>query len=307
MNKIGYRLDDESIGGSVIGLDRELGSLLADGINCVELPAHGLGVIRNGELDTKALKNLKSILGLYDFDYTVHCVDSMNLMDTENPQDHLKLFKASMDLCALIGAGIFVYHPGRFMPEEEFIFNRKNEMDEKEMEGLVEVERACIRAEASRFPDINICMENARPYKGVQNYCYAEQMEKLLRQVREISCSNVGITLDTGHLFLAANHYGFNPAAAVESAKKYIFHVHLHDNFGKACYHHEKKQSHLVPLGKGDCHMPIGMGTAPVKAIIDTIKNDYTGRYVFEYRSIYRDFLKESAGNLNALLNGMMA
>jgi sugar phosphate isomerase/epimerase len=272
----------------------------------VELPAHGLGVIRNGELDAKALKNLKSVLGLYDFDYTVHCVDSMNLMDTENSKDNLKLFRASLDLCGQIKAGIFVYHPGRFMPEEDFIFNRKNEMDEKEKDSLLKEERVCIRNEASRFPGINICMENARPYKGVQNYCYAEQMKKLLGQVREINCANVGITLDTGHLNLAANQYGFNPIGAVEAAKKYIFHVHLHDNFGKACYHHEKKQAHLVPLGKGDCHMPIGMGTAPVKDIINCIKNDYKGRFVFEYRSIYRDFLKESAGDMNAILNGIM-
>jgi len=61
-----------------------------------------------------------------------------------------------------------------------------------------------------------------------------------------------------------------------------------------------------VPLGKGDCHMPIGMGTAPVKDIINCIKNDYKGRFVFEYRSIYRDFLKESAGDMNAILNGIM-
>jgi sugar phosphate isomerase/epimerase len=304
MNKIGYRIDDERIDGSMVRLDQELESLKAAGINCVELPVHGLDVIKNGELDEKALKKAGAVLGSYEFDYTVHCVDSMNLMDEENARGQLKLFRSSLEFCARIGAEVFVYHPGRFMPEEEFIFNRKNEMDEKETDYLMEKERVYIKNEAARFPGINICMENARPYKAVRNYCYAEQMDLLTGQVRAIDCANVGMTLDTGHLNLSANYYKFNLLQAVEAAKKYIFHVHLHDNFGKVCYYHEKKQAHLIPLGKGDCHMPMGMGAAPIKNIIDSLKNDYKGRFIFEYRSRYRDLLQGSVENLNAILDG---
>ena len=143
-------------------------------------------------------------------------------------------------------------------------------------------------------------MENARPYTNMPHYCYAEEMDKLFEQVKAIDCPNVGVTLDVGHLNLSAVYYKFEPLKAVAAAKELIFHVHLHDNFGKACYHHEKKQTHLIPLGKGDCHMPIGQGNAPIKGIVDCLGEGYKGIYIFEYRSRYKEFLRGSVEKLMA-------
>ncbi len=128
-------------------------------------------------------------------------------------------------------------------------------------------------------------------------------MDKLFEQVKEIDCPNVGMTLDAGHLNLSAAYYKFDPLEAVAAAKEQIFHVHLHDNFGKTCYHHEKKQTHLIPLGKGDCHMPIGQGNAPIKGIVDCLGAGFKGAYIFEYRSRYKEFLKGSVEKLKLLLS----
>jgi sugar phosphate isomerase/epimerase len=300
MNMIGYRLDDQKIDGSLRNLDKELGLLKEIGINCVELPVHGLDVIKNGGIDFRVLAKIKEILKAHEFAYTVHCADSMNLMDEENMLDQLDLFISSLEFCRQINAKIFVYHAGRFVSEEEFIIPA--EIDGKDRERLLEMERLYIKKEASKYADIKICMENARPYKGMLSYCYAEDMDTLAAQVRAINCPNVGITLDVGHLNMSAAINKSDPVQAISRAEEHLFHVHLHDNFGKTCYHHEKKQTHLIPLGKGDCHMPIGMGNAPIKNIIELIKAHYTGCFIFEYRSRYKEFLKESVDRLNFIL-----
>ena len=298
MMKIGYRIDDQKIDGSLRNLAAELDSLKGLGLQCVELPAHGMDVIRNCEIDASALNKVQEILREYDLEYTVHCADPMNLMDEDNIRDNLALFASSLEFCRQIGSNIFVYHPGRYISEEEFNFNYGKKTDQARRNELLERERAYIKEMAETFPEIKICMENARPYKNMPHYCYAEEMDKLVEQVKAIDRPNAGITLDVGHLNLSAGSYKFDPLEAVAGAKEYIAHVHLHDNFGKACYHHEKKQTHLIPLGKGDCHMPIGQGNAPIKGIVDCLGAGYKGVYIFEYRSRYKEFLKESVAVL---------
>ena len=303
MNKIGYRIDDQKIDGSLRNLSTELDSLKGRCLQCVELPIHGLDVIKNCEIDGKALKGVMDILGRYDFEFSVHCADSMDLMDEENITDNLKVFASSLEFCSRIKSGIFVYHPGRFVSEGEFHFKDRKAPDEARREELLAMEASFIKDLADKYPGVRICMENARPYKDTARYCYAEEMDRLVKQVETIRRGNVGITLDTGHLNMSAFFYQFDLLTAVDTAKKHIFHVHLHDNFGKACYYHEKKQTHLIPLGKGDCHMPIGLGNAPLNQIIGAIMDGYEGIFIFEYRSRYREFLRESVQNLNMVLS----
>jgi sugar phosphate isomerase/epimerase len=303
MNKTGYRIDDQKIDGNLSNLRTELDSLKKIGLQCVELPAHGMDVIRNCEIDAPALNKVKAVLGGYDLEYTVHCVDPMNLMDEDNIKDNLAVFESSLEFCRQIKSNVLVYHPGRFIPEEEFVFNYGKKTDEARREELTAIERTYIREKAAAYPEIKISMENARPYKNMPYYCYAEEMDKLMKQIKAIGCPNVGMTLDVGHLNLSAGYYKFDPLEAVAAAKEIIFHVHLHDNFGKVCYYHEKKQTHLIPLGKGDCHMPIGRGNAPIKAVINCLGAGYKGIYVFEYRSRYKEFLKESVEKLKLFLS----
>ncbi len=303
MKRIGYRIDDQKIDGSLNNLTGELDSLKGLGLRCVELPVHGLDVIKNCEIDGKALKGVADILGRYDFEYSVHCADSMDLMDEGNFHDNLKVFSSSLEFCSHIKSGVFVYHPGRFIPEGEFHFKDRIAPDEARRQELLAMEASCIKDLADKYPGVRICMENARPYKDMARYCYAEEMDRLVKQVETIRRVNVGITLDTGHLNLSAGYYNFDIMKAVDTAKKYIFHVHLHDNFGKVCYYHEKKQTHLIPLGKGDCHMPIGSGNAPIKAVINCLGAEYEGIYVLEYRGRYKEFLKGSVEKLMHFLS----
>ena len=82
----------------------------------------------------------------------------------------------------------------------------------------------------------------------------------------------------------------------------HIGHTHIHDNFGKVIFHHEKQQTRLVPFGRGDSHMPVGWGEIPFENILSTFIDGYEGMFMMELRGRYFDNLPESRDNLMAIL-----
>jgi len=155
---------------------------------------------------------------------------------------------------------------------------------------------------AAAYPGITICLENARPYIFHSPYGYAEKIDLLKKQVEKIDRENVKIILDVGHLFMAARYYDFDPVAATATISDLIAHCHVHDNFGYAVYHHEKQQTHQLPFGKGDSHMPVGWGGIPLAAILAEFIPIYQGTLLMELRSRYFDHTEESRQNLQRIL-----
>jgi sugar phosphate isomerase/epimerase len=115
----------------------------------------------------------------------------------------------------------------------------------------------------------------------------------------------VQITLDAGHLFVSSRFYHFVPEKATCSMKDLIVHTHVHDNFGGAIYYNQKIQTHQIPLGKGDSHMPVGWGDVPFSSILSAFLPSYSGLIIMELRSRYFGNLNESKNNLVQLLNSL--
>ncbi len=148
-------------------------------------------------------------------------------------------------------------------------------------------------------------MENARPYLYHSPYCYGEKIGLLRNQVRSVCRPNVKITLDTGHLYMSSRFYGFDGVEAARCVKGCIVHTHVHDNFGGAIYYNQKIQTHQIPLGKGDSHMPVGWGSAPLSSILSTYLASYSGLMIMELRRRYFGSIEESKENLVQILNSL--
>ncbi|WP_051328349.1 TIM barrel protein [Desulfatirhabdium butyrativorans] len=110
------------------------------------------------------------------------------------------------------------------------------------------------------------------------------------------------MTLDFGHLHLSARYYHLDAAEEVRAAAPFIAHCHVHDNFGRSVYYTEKIQTHQIPFGKGDAHMPVGWGSVPFDVLLDGFIRDYDGLLICELRSRYFERTGESAENLAAIL-----
>lgn len=302
MLKIGCKIDEPRLDGSLENLTRDLDVLAGMGLYAVELPVHGLDAIRNGRLDMGRLRQVKKVLRDYDFEYSVHSPDPINLMDRADPELHENVLKASLEFSSEIGAGIVVYHPGRFIPEESFPLNHKREIEEDEKKRLLNSETERLKRIMDQFREITLCMENARPYLFHSPFCYAERPGHLKEQILRINRENVRINLDLGHLFMASRFYKFDPVESVTGIKGLIGHTHIHDNFGRLVYYHEKIQTRQIPFGKGDSHMPVGWGEVPFEKILSAFVDSYEGMFMMELRSRYFKDIEESKRNLEGLL-----
>ncbi|MCD6272073.1 MAG: sugar phosphate isomerase/epimerase [Deltaproteobacteria bacterium] len=302
MLNIGSKIDDVRVDGNLNKFKNDLEHFASIGLDYVELPVHGLDAVMNGRLNRKKVGKIKEILSDFDFRYTIHSPNPLNLMDRENFTLHLDVFRASLEFAAEIGSEILVYHSGRFIPEEKFPINKIRNLPADEKKRLLKIEAEALEKLSDEYPEVIICLENARPYLFHSPYCYAEKITPLKEQVERINKKNVKIILDIGHLNMAANFYHFDPVKEVSGIKNLISHTHIHDNFGGAVYHYEKIQTFQLPFGRGDSHMPVGWGNIPIREILSTYIDSYKGALIMELRSRYFYDIEESADNIRRIM-----
>lgn len=195
-----------------------------------------------------------------------------------------------------------VVHSGRFIPEEEFNVTPARSLTVSEQTRMLENEARRLQEIAEHYPDILIALENARPYLSQSPYTYAERLDPLKEQILRVNRDNVKMNLDFGHLFMSSRFYQFDPVAAVVPVKDLVVHTHVHDNFGGVVHHWEKQQTHQLPFGKGDSHMPVGFGKIPIQAILNLLLPDFNGLLIMELRSRYLTDTQTSLDNLSALV-----
>jgi sugar phosphate isomerase/epimerase len=302
MNIIGASIDPVRIDGSLDRLEKDLQAFEKIGIQAVELPVHGLDAILNGRLHTARTRQVMSLLSDFDFVYSIHSPNPVNLMDQKDTALHKAVLEASLEFARQIHAHVVVVHSGRFIPEEDFSVTPARSLTALEQLRMLEAEAQLLQDLAGEYPDLMIALENARPYLSQSPYTYAECIGPLKEQILRVNRDNVNINLDFGHLFMASRFYAFDPLTAVRQIKDHVVHTHVHDNFGGSVHHWEKQQTHQLPFGRGDSHMPVGYGQIPIQAILDILLPDYDGLLVMELRSRYFSDTRTSLDNLSALV-----
>ncbi len=304
---IGSKIDETRVDGNLKKFAADLKQLRQAGMEALELPPHGLDAIVAGRLNIARTGEIARILNDAGMDLSagvalsVHAPNPVNLMDQHSALLHADVLRASLEFADRLGASRVVVHAGRYVPEECFA-NGYERPSREACRRMLEQERRLLWELAQEFPDQVMCLENARPYRHHSPYCYGEQLDILGTQVRAVGVSNLAVTLDVGHAHMAADYYGFDLLEGVRSIAELVGHVHVHDNFGGAVGHHEKQQTHQIPFGRGDNHMPVGWGNVPLEAILRVLLPRYRGLFIMELRSRYFDHLEESFRNLEKLI-----
>ncbi len=302
MLKIGSNINEVRVDGSLSALKRDLVAFQGFGLTAAEISIHGLDAVRNGRLDHRQTTEIRKILADFPFAYSTHAPNPLNLMDHHCPGMHSDVLLASLEFSATIGARCMVYHPGRYLPEEQFAIKGSLPLIFQQQQPLLEHEAEVLQEAADAFPKVIIAMENARPYLHHSPYCYAEIPHALVTQIELINRKNVRATLDFGHLHLSARFYNLDMIDEVRSLAPYIAHCHVHDNFGHSVYAAEKIQTHQIPFGRGDSHMPVGWGSIPFSDLFAEFIADYDGLLICELRSRYFERIGEARENLERVL-----
>ncbi len=302
-NTIGIGINVKLINGSLRLLRNALDKAKEANFDVVELPLHGLDVIIGGRIRDKRLKEIKNILKDYPFCYSVHCPESLNLMNLEELKMEKAILKSSIEFSYEIGSHILVYHPGRYKSESKILLRKQERLNQKELGRLKKIEQDILKNFSSTLKEANVflCMENARPFIGEKEYTYADDIEELVEQVNEIDSENIRINLDFGHAYLSANYYNKDFLKTISKVNPYVKHFHLHDNFGHPCFFQEKDQNLLIVNGRGDMHMPLGWGDIPFQEAIKILNSDGCF-FVIEIRPRYFEYMTESKQLIESLI-----
>lgn len=157
--------------------------------------------------------------------------------------------------CNLLGGDVITLHPGRcwFREGEEYL----EKCMEKYIHYIEEVE------EISREQGIKIAVET-----GGLGIDFPKGIPEFKRVTK--SRENVGVTIDTGHLFLTAFRSGMNRPEQkivnyIEELGDKLVNVHLHDNSGMS-------DEHRVP----------GRGKIDFAPVLKSLEDRYTGPIIFE-------------------------
>ena len=118
-------------------------------------------------------------------------------------------------------------------------------------------------AEYAASLGIRVTVENMLPEHMGDMFT---RIEDIVALVRDVSSPNLGICLDSGHMFIA----GLNPADGIRKAGELLWETHFHDNFGKI-------------LDDCDLHRPPGVGRIDWLSVIGALREaGFPGPVVFE-------------------------
>jgi sugar phosphate isomerase/epimerase len=304
---IGIDIDDRRVNGDLEVLRQELNFFQGCGFDAVELTTSGLFFIFNGELHMRRARAIEKVLRGYPFQYTLHLPDCLNLGRLSKPELEKRIFRSCLDFADLVGATILVYHTGQDYLYVATEADRKRAM-ELESSALAEM------AEQAGSAGIMVTVENLNPHPGEAHFLADRgiPLERLRmlhpglfpnaigRQIEEINSPNLWMTLDLGHLFLAAALTGQDFLYTVGSQAGLVKHLHLNDNFGKNPSFLPSRMEQAL-YGEGDSHLPIGMGSLPIGECLQRLAG-YSGYVIFEMRTEYRDYLPESIEALKKIV-----
>ena len=307
MYRMGIRVGGADLDHNPYTLIASLDEVGRAGYEAVEIAPDDFDLIVCGRLCEDVLHKLELILNDYSFALSVHVPLRLNLFDREHWKLHFEVLKRCAEICERLKAGVLVYHPGRYIDNVDFPRYGKptrHYISEKKHE-LIAREKACLSAVAQEFPDLMIAMENQRPYADYSPYSYAEFIEDLVEFIRDIERPNVRMTLDTGHLNLAAAYYGEDPLDWASHAIPWVVHTHIHDNNGIVNFYTEKDKAGMLPFGRGDEHNIPGSGTFPFQSFFSMFDN-YEGTHLVELtgRYLHPVKIRKAYSVVNRLIEG---
>ena len=277
---LGVNIDTRRISGSLSKLERELNFFQEIGFEYVEIPPAGLDVIMKGKLIPLRVQKVKDLLFRYNFKYTVHAPDVVNLRRLTNPL-HKKVLMASIRFAGLIGAEVVVYHCGK---STDIIDYSEKQQRKAEVKALKEA--AALAAENN----ITIGVENLPEHS----------IDEVLEVIDAVDHPNLKMTLDVAHLYIAANYHGWNYTEEIKKAMPYVVELHVSDTFGKAQELFKDLpdfEGFRLMYGVGDLHLPIGYGEIPFSKISKIIAEDnFSGTVILEINNLakYAEEYKDS-------------
>ena len=243
--------------GDLDGADRVMARWAEIGCTHVEISARRLDIIVGGTLNMPAVRRLSQMIERHGMVPVLHAPHAINLMDRGRRDMHVAVAEASLEFCRITGCPSMVIHSGK-VQAQEWVLHR---------DALLAEERDLLRrlGDLADTIGVNLAVENmiAAPTNG-DFVPYGANPSALAEQLAAVDHPRVGACLDFGHAWLSAATLGFDFLGACESLSPHVWHLHLHDNFGRPGGGTGISDSgDEVAMGQGDMHAPMFWGSIP--------------------------------------------
>ncbi|NLE43652.1 MAG: sugar phosphate isomerase/epimerase [Chloroflexi bacterium] len=318
---IGICLDAVNSPSRLHELERSLGDLVALGYRLVEIDPTPFALIVNGEIHRPQLDNFLAVIRNFDLRYSVHGLMRLNLAFDPRYVLCRRIMACQIEICRAMEAKTLVYHSGLQALDAVRHGVRPSLLTDAELaEGAQrEVEAFRDLAHLAADAGVTIGMENGDPHlweytvitqHGGQHSHISKHHARLLvgpivQQLEAIAMGNVGLTLDIGHLYIAAHELGFDYLEAVREASPWVKHLHVSDNFGRVDGGFDAEPDRWA-FGEADIHMPPGWGSIPYVDVLNRLP-EYTGDLILEIKPPFRDHLGPALGTMRSILDRLEA
>ncbi len=287
------------------------------GFRLVEIHPHPFAIIVDGRIRPRQLDRLRSLLSQFDFQYTIHGLNRLNLAYDRRHDLCVQIMRCQIEICRAVGATCLVYHSGlqaldavkngvasTLPSDEELIAGEQRE-----------VRALRVLAPAAADAGVVIGIENGDPHlwehEIIRRFGYSRQdllkfhkrlhPSSIANQLEHVDHPSVGMTLDIAHLHIAASDMRFDYLQAVELAAPWVVHLHANDNFGRLDTG-VSSEAERWAFGEADCHMPPGWGCIPYKDVFERLSS-YTGDLILEIKPGFADYIGESLETMLSIVN----
>ncbi len=316
--RIGINMDGDAIDGRLRALENHIARAAELGYDAIEVSGYGASAVIDGRLHKAQVARVREITQRYPLHYTVHGPCELNLCLGEEGGMEERCLASYLEFCGEIGASVYVYHSGLVFLHEAY-YGLSLLPGRARMEAAARKEVAALRRLAPRAAElgVTIAMENRDPHlwevstlarqglglDALTTYHPGLLVEEVIRQLEQVGQPNVGMTLDLGHLHIAAKTCGFDFLEAVSTAAPYVRHIHMHDNVGKLDGY-AASQGERQSLGQGDMHMPPTWGSIPLREALQRLAA-FSGTIIMELRPRYDDHWAEALATARGLVAGV--
>jgi len=287
------------------------------GFRLVEIDTTPFGLIMNGELRRPQLEDFVAVLRNLDLRYSVHGLCRLNLAYDSRHELCRRVMLCQIEICRAMGGSVLVYHSGLQALDAARHGVHRSLLSDEELAAGARREVAAFKELAPVAADagVTIGMENGDPHQweynvlaqyGLPHSVLPKHHPRLcigpiVQQLEAIDHPNVGMTLDVGHLYIAAHELGFDFLAAVEEAAPWVRHIHAHDNFGLLDQGFNTEHDRWA-FGEADIHLPPGWGDIPLRDVFAHLP-DYEGDVVLEIKQDFFDYFDEGLIKMREILH----
>lgn len=287
--------------GDLDGADRLMARWAEIGCTHVEISARKLDIIIGGRLNMPAVRRIADMLDRHGLIPVLHAPHAINLMDRPRRAMHVSVAEASIEFCRITGCLSMVVHSGRVQAQEWAV--QRGELLAEERDLLRQL------GDLADTAGVNLAVENLIASPGnLGTVIYGSNPTELAAQLHETDHPRVGACLDFGHAWLSASTLGFDFLNAVETLSPHVWHLHMHDNFGRPGGNTLIADSgDEVAFGQGDMHAPMFWGSIPWAELLPRMQFRSGTFGMIELNGRYNEYAEgvlQSAQNIAAHIDG---